>query len=73
MVTIEFLGPICKKPLNLDITNLDQLSAILKEDETLHSWLENSAVAINDMIVKNKNQQLKDGDKVSLLPPVCGG
>ena len=73
MVTIEFLGPIGKKPLNLDITNLDQLSVILKEDESLSSWLENSAIAINDMIVQDKNTQLKDGDKVSLLPPVCGG
>ncbi len=73
MVTVEFLGPIGKKPLNLDITNLDQLSNILKEDESLSAWLKNSAIAINDVLVKDKNQELKDGDKVSLLPPVCGG
>ena len=73
MVTIEFLGPIGKKPLGLDITNLNQLSEILKEDKDLTSWLENSAVALNDILIKDKNQELKDGDKISLLPPVCGG
>ena len=73
MVTVEFLGPIGKEPLKLDISNLNQLSDILKQDESLSSWLQNSAVAINDMLVQNKNSELKDGDKVSLLPPVCGG
>lgn len=73
MVTVEFLGPIGKEPLKLDISNLNQLSDILKQDESLSSWLQNSAVAINDMLVQDKNSELKDGDKVSLLPPVCGG
>jgi len=73
MVTVEFLGPIGKAPLSLDITNLNQLTPILKEDESLSSWLKNSAVAINDMLVKDANAELKDGDKISLLPPVCGG
>ena len=73
MVTIEFLGPINKKPMQLEIENLNQLSEILKADENLQSWLENSAVAINDTLIKEKNIALKDGDKVSLLPPVCGG
>ena len=73
MVTVEFLGPIGKEPLKFDISNLNQLSDILKQDESLSSWLQNSAVAINDMLVQDKNSELKDGDKVSLLPPVCGG
>ncbi len=73
MITIEFLGPIGKTPLELDITNLNQLSDILKEDETIKEWLANSAVAINDILVKDKSIELKDGDKISLLPPVCGG
>ena len=73
MVTVEFLGPIGKEPLNLDISNLNQLSDILKQDDSLSSWLENSAVAINDMLVQDKNSELKHGDKISLLPPVCGG
>ena len=73
MVTIEFLGPINKEPLSLEITNLNELSVILQKDETLHPWLNNSAVAVNDILIKDKNKTLKNGDKVSLLPPVCGG
>jgi molybdopterin synthase sulfur carrier subunit len=73
MVIIEFLGPIGIAPMHLDITSLSQLSDILKQDERMKDWLENSAVAINDVLIKDKNITLKDGDKVSLLPPVCGG
>ncbi len=73
MVTVEFLGPIGKSPLELDISDLNQLSEILKKDDKLLNWLENSAVAINDVLVQGKNHTLKDGDKISLLPPVCGG
>ena len=73
MVKIEFLGPIKKQAMQVNITNLNELSNILKEDADLIPWLENSAVAVNDMIVNNKDFVLKDGDKVSLLPPVCGG
>jgi len=73
MVTIEFLGPINKNNLEIEISNLSQLSSILKNDSEVSSWLENCAVAVNDKIIKNINQTLNDGDKVSLLPPVCGG
>lgn len=73
MITIEFLGPINKKPLHVDIENLDQLATILKSDDTLKPWLKNSAVAVNDILVTDKSLELKNGDRVSLLPPVCGG
>jgi molybdopterin synthase sulfur carrier subunit len=73
MVKVEFLGPIGKEPLELDIANLTELSVVLQEDESLKEWLECSAVAVNDKLVQNKDYPLKDGDKVSLLPPVCGG
>ena len=73
MVKIEFLGPINKESINLDIKNLNELSNILKNDETISSWLETCAVAISDTLVFSKDIELKDGDKVSLLPPVCGG
>ncbi len=73
MVRIEFLGPIAKEPKELDITNLNQLSELLKADESLKEWLECSAVAVNDTLVQTKDYPLKNGDKVSLLPPVCGG
>jgi molybdopterin synthase sulfur carrier subunit len=73
MVRVEFLGPIGKEPLELDISNLHELSKILKNDENVKNWLENCAVAVNDKLVSSKDLKLNDGDKVSLLPPVCGG
>jgi molybdopterin synthase sulfur carrier subunit len=73
MITVEFLGPIGKELMQFDIKNLNELSEVLQKDESLYPWLENSAVAINDVLVKDKNTPLNDGDKVSLLPPVCGG
>jgi molybdopterin synthase sulfur carrier subunit len=73
MVTIEFLGPIGLAPMSLDINSFEQLREILKQDERVVGWLENSAIAINDILIKDKNIILNDGDKVSLLPPVCGG
>lgn len=73
MVTIEFLGPINKDSLDLDIKNLNELSTHLKDDQGITRWLETCAVAVNDTLVSNKDIELKDGDKVSLLPPVCGG
>ncbi len=73
MIRVEFLGPIQKDPLELDITNLNQLAKILQEDKELSQWLQNSAVAVNDTLVSSLDVELEDGDKVSLLPPVCGG
>lgn len=73
MVKIEFLGPINKEDMILDISNLLQLSEILKNDEEVSSWLETCAVAVNDTLVCSKDIILNDGDKISLLPPVCGG
>ncbi|WP_321470031.1 MoaD/ThiS family protein [Halarcobacter sp.] len=73
MVKIEFLGPINKEAINLDIKNLNELSNILKNDIEISNWLQNCAVAINDTLVSSKDVDLKDGDRVSLLPPVCGG
>jgi molybdopterin synthase sulfur carrier subunit len=73
MVRVEFLGPIGKAPLEVDIDNLKQLSQILKSDIQVSTWLESCAVAVNDIMVTSKDISLKDGDKISLLPPVCGG
>lgn len=73
MVNIEFLGPIKKEPMKVEINNLNELSTLLKQDESLNTWLESCAVAVNDVLVSSKDVALKDGDKVSLLPPVCGG
>lgn len=73
MVNVEFLGPINKESISVDITNLSELSQILKSDEQVANWLETCAVAINDTLVSKKDIKLSSGDKISLLPPVCGG
>lgn len=73
MVTIEFLGPIQKAPLTLDATSLREVAEVLKEDAEMAEWIENCAVAVNDTLVASLDTPLKSGDKVSLLPPVCGG
>ncbi len=73
MVKVEFLGPINKEALNVNISNLNELSSLLKEDQNICKWLESCAVAVNDTLVSTKDIALNDGDKVSLLPPVCGG
>lgn len=73
MVKVEFLGPINKEDMNLDIENLSQLSEILKKDSLVSTWLETCAVAVNDTLISSKDIVLKDGDRISLLPPVCGG
>ena len=70
---MNFLGPINKETLSLEINNLKELGEILKDDNEISKWLENCAVAINDTLVSSKNVELNDGDRVSLLPPVCGG
>jgi molybdopterin synthase sulfur carrier subunit len=73
MVTVEFLGPIGKAPVQMEARTLAEVAQKLKEDDSLSSWLEKCAVALNDTMVNDLNTPLKDGDKISILPPVCGG
>lgn len=73
MVKVEFLGPINKNSMEVEISNLNELSQILKNDEQVSTWLETCAVAINDNLISSRDVKLSDGDRVSLLPPVCGG
>ena len=73
MVKVEFLGPINKENLELEVKNLKELKEILQKDESLKEWLELCAVSLNDKIIFDENTKLKDGDKIALLPPVCGG
>ena len=72
-IKVEFLGPINKNPIYVEINNLNELGSILKENSSIDEWLEISAVAVNDVLVSNKNIELKNGDRISILPPVCGG
>ncbi|ABV53018.1 MoaD/ThiS family protein [Campylobacter jejuni] len=73
MIKVEFLGPINKENLELEVKNLKELKEILQKDESLKEWLELCAVSLNDEIIFDENTKLKDGDKIALLPPVCGG
>lgn len=73
MITVEFLGPIQKPSLQIDADNLQDVATELGKDETLKRWLESAAVAVNDTLVTSLDTPLKEGDRVSLLPPVCGG
>ena len=73
MVKVEFLGPILREPMQIDAKTLEDVAKILSEDSQLKEWLESAAVAVNDTLVSSTDVVLKDGDRVSLLPPVCGG
>ena len=73
MVKVEFLGPIGKEPMEMEAATLADVSMQLKEDATLIQWLDKCAVALNDTMVNDLATELKDGDRVSILPPVCGG
>ena len=73
MIKVDFLGPIDMDSMELDVKSLQELADTLKQYDNLSAWLDNSAIALNDVIVMDKETPLKDGDKVSLLPPVCGG
>ena len=59
--------------MELEAATLGELAEVLKDVEEVSEWLGSSAVAINDTMTVDRNAPLKDGDKVSILPPVCGG
>ncbi len=73
MAIVEFLGPINREMMEVDIANLSELKDIFKDDKEIQEWLENSAIAVNDTMVSHLNIPLLSRDKISLLPPVCGG
>ena len=73
MARLEFLGPINREAMEVDISNLQELKTLLKDDTQLQEWLGNSAVAVNDTLVSSLDMPIKADDKISLLPPVCGG
>ena len=73
MITIEFLGPIQKEKMNLEATTLNDVAEHLSKDAELKTWIDTCAVAVNDVMVMDLNTKLNSGDRVSLLPPVCGG
>ena len=74
MVTVEFLGPLSSfGTMQCEVKNFSELRALLGEKKELAKWLKICAVALNDEIISNDNFTLKNGDKIAILPPVCGG
>lgn len=73
MATVEFLGPIGREKMQVDIKNLKELKDIFADDKKLQEWLEISAVALNDTLVTSLDVDVNAEDKISILPPVCGG
>ncbi|MRJ06870.1 MAG: molybdopterin synthase sulfur carrier subunit [Epsilonproteobacteria bacterium] len=57
----------------IEAQNLHQVKEILNRDSNLKEWLKVSGVAINGKLVTDLDHPLKEGDKIVILPPVCGG
>ncbi len=73
MAIIEFLGPINRENLEVDIKTLQELKDKFVQDKELQEWLDICAVAVNDSIVNSLDTKINPSDRISLLPPVCGG
>ncbi|GAA7214430.1 molybdopterin synthase sulfur carrier subunit [Helicobacter pylori] len=73
MVEVRFFGPIKEENFFIKVSDLKELRAILQKKEGLKEWLGVCTIALNDRLIDNLNTPLKDGDVISLLPPVCGG
>jgi len=70
-VLIKFLGPISRDDLEVEVNSSEELKEVIKQNVD-NEWIEKIAVAVNDKIVSNLDD-IKNGDVISLLPPVCGG
>ncbi len=73
VVTVTFLGPIGLADRHLEASTLADVAHALQNDDEVRPWLTSCAVAINDTMTGDLATPLKNGDIISLLPPVCGG
>lgn len=73
IIKVEFLGPMAQEIIELEAETLADVATQLQNIESVAPWLEKCAVAVNDEMTANLGMHLKDGDRVSILPPVCGG
>lgn len=73
MVLVEFLGPIAQDSKKFDVKNLKELKNELLKIPDFNKWIELCAISLNDEVITDINTTFKDGDKIALLPPVCGG
>jgi molybdopterin synthase sulfur carrier subunit len=73
MIKIEFLGPISVEPIEIEADSLQDVAKRLQSIDEVSGWLDKCAVAVNDEMTNDLSRVLKSGDRVSILPPVCGG
>lgn len=73
MVEVEFLGPLGNQTRISNATTLYALKEELQTIPEINVWLEDCAIALNNTIISSLDTPIKDGDKIALLPPVCGG
>jgi len=73
MIKVEFLGPMAQEIIELEAATLADVATQLQNIESIAPWLDKCAVAVNDQMTADLSMVLKSGDKVSILPPVCGG
>lgn len=74
MAVINFLGPINKPSINIDISDFNTLRNELNKIDDLKQWIPICAIAVNDKIIfETDNLKISNNDVISLLPPVCGG
>ena len=73
MVKVEFLGPMAQEVIELEAKTLADVATQLQNMESVAPWLDKCAVAVNDQMTADLGMALQEGDKISILPPVCGG
>ncbi|AWI33857.1 MoaD/ThiS family protein [Helicobacter apodemus] len=73
MIEIEFLGPLGNKVLQSNAKDFYDLKEELQQIPEIRIWLKDCAIALNNEIITSLDTPLKSGDRVLLLPPVCGG
>ncbi|MCI2236035.1 MULTISPECIES: MoaD/ThiS family protein [Helicobacter] len=73
MIEVELLGPLGNQKFTSNAKDFYALKKELQQDSAIQNWLKDCAIALNDEIVQSLDTPLKDGDKVVILPPVCGG
>ena len=62
-----------QEPMEIEATTLKEVATYLQNIDTVSGWLDKCAVAVNDEMTNDLEKILKSGDRVSILPPVCGG
>jgi len=73
MIKVEFLGPMAQEIIELEAITLADVATQLQNIDSVAPWLDKCAVAVNDQMTADLSMVLKSGDRVSILPPVCGG